>query len=216
MKQYATYLRVSTTKQGNSGLGLEAQREICVRYAKENPIIAEFVEVESGKNNERDVLHEAIYYCKKHNCTLLIAKLDRLSRSMSFIFQMLDSKLDFEAADLPTFNTLTVGIFASMAQHERETISSRTKSALQAKIARGEKWWRDFSPEERKRGSEKGVATLKRKQTKVRDAVQNLAKRGLTIPQIQETMGAIGFKTKTGNLLSYSTIHKYYKGVRQG
>jgi DNA invertase Pin-like site-specific DNA recombinase len=138
MKKYVAYYRVSTAKQGQSGLGLEAQRAAVVAFVKDAAgIIQEFVEVESGKRNDRPQLAAAIDYAKKKGATLIIAKLDRLSRNAGFIFALRDSGVDFVCADMPDANTLTVGIFAVLAQHERELISSRTKAALQAKIKQG-------------------------------------------------------------------------------
>ncbi len=136
-KEFVSYYRVSTKGQGQSGLGLQAQKTAVGQFVKDRPVIAEFVEVESGKKNERPQLSAAIAYAKERKATLVIAKLDRLSRNASFIFTLRDSGVDFVCADMPDANTLTVGIFAVLAQHERELISSRTKAALAAKKAQG-------------------------------------------------------------------------------
>lgn len=105
-------------------------------------IIAEFTEVESGKNNQRAQLAAAIDRAKKENAVLVIAKLDRLSRNASFIFTLRDSGVNFQCVDMPDANTLTIGIFATLAQHERELISSRTKAELHSapKLPRGPCW----------------------------------------------------------------------------
>lgn len=139
MQKYVAYYRVSTAKQGMSGLGLDAQKAAVATFLKEAPLLAEFVEIESGKKNQRPKLAAAIAAAKSQKATLLIAKLDRLSRNAGFIFALRDSGVDFVCCDIPDANTLTVGIFAVIAQHERETISKRTKDALQAKKAKGEK-----------------------------------------------------------------------------
>ena len=139
MKKYVAYYRVSTAKQGISGLGLDAQRAAVATFIKEAPLQVEFMEVESGKKNQRPKLADAIAAAKCHGATLVIAKLDRLSRNAGFIFALRDSGVDFVCCDIPDANTLTVGKFAVIAQHERETISKRTKDALQAKKAKGEK-----------------------------------------------------------------------------
>jgi DNA invertase Pin-like site-specific DNA recombinase len=129
--RYVAYYRVSTEQQGRSGLGLDAQRAAVLSFVKdETSILAHFTEVESGKNNSRTQLQAAIDAAKKENARLVIAKLDRLSRNVGFIFQLRDSKVDFVCCDIPDANTLTVGIFAVLAQHERELISSRTRAAL--------------------------------------------------------------------------------------
>lgn len=131
------YYRVSTAKQGESGLGLEAQRNAVRSYARGEDVIAEeFTEVESGKLDERPVLAQAIAKAKEVDGTLVIAKLDRLSRKASFIFSLRDSGVRFVACDMPEANSLTIGIMAVMAEHERELISKRTKEGLAAKKRR--------------------------------------------------------------------------------
>lgn len=140
MIKYTTYYRVSTKEQGKSGLGLEAQKEAVRRFIEcDNCIVAEFIEVASGKDDTRTELTKAIAKAKETGTKLLIAKLDRLSRNAAFIFTLRDTKVDFICCDMPDANTLTIGIFATLAQHERELISSRTKAALQAKKAQGAK-----------------------------------------------------------------------------
>ena len=136
---YIAYYRTSTSKQQ---LGIVAQRNAVLNFINtdsSNKLIAEFEEKESGKNNNRKALVEAINECKKNNAKLIISKLDRLSRNISFIFQLKDSGVNFLALDVPNFNTLTLGIFASLAQSERELISQRTKDALRAKKMQGVK-----------------------------------------------------------------------------
>jgi DNA invertase Pin-like site-specific DNA recombinase len=129
---------VSTQKQGNSGLGLAAQRAAVLAFvADPSQLGGEFVEIESGKKNQRPQLLAAIAEARRAGSTLLIAKLDRLSRNAGFIFALRDSGVEFVCCDMPDANTLTVGLFAVIAQHEREMISKRTKDALAAKKARG-------------------------------------------------------------------------------
>lgn len=133
MKKYIAYYRVSTRKQS---LGIEAQRSTVMSYLsnmQDACMVAEYEEKESGKDNNRMQLNEAIKECKLHNATLIIAKLDRLSRNVSFIFALRDANVDFICCDLPEFNSLTLAIFAGLAQQERELISSRTKAALAEK-----------------------------------------------------------------------------------
>lgn len=135
--KYIAYYRTSTSKQQ---LGIVAQRNAVTNFIntdKSNVLIAEYEEKESGKNNNRKALVEAINNCRKDNATLVISKLDRLSRNIAFIFQLKDSGVNFLALDVPNFNTLTLGIFASLAQSERELISQRTKDALRAKKMQG-------------------------------------------------------------------------------
>jgi DNA invertase Pin-like site-specific DNA recombinase len=137
MKQYVAYYLVSTQKQGSSGLGLQAQKETVRQFIGSNILITEYTEIESGKNDKQIELLKAIADANKNNATLIIAKLDRYSRNVGFIFQLRDSKVDFTCCDIPDANTMTIGIFALLAQQERELISERTKKALQAKKENG-------------------------------------------------------------------------------
>jgi len=130
--RFVAYYRVSTAQQGASGLGLEAQRRT-VRdfiHGGSSELVAEFEEIESGKRSDRPQLDAAIERCKLTGATLLIAKLDRLSRNVHFLTGLMERGVDFTACDMPTANRLTVHIMAAVAQQEREAISARTKSAL--------------------------------------------------------------------------------------
>lgn len=137
--KFVSYLRVSTQEQGRSGLGLEAQRAAVAQYLNGGrwSLVAEFVEVESGKDNDRPQLRKALERCKVTGATLVIAKLDRLSRNAAFLLSLRDAGVRFVAADMPDANELTIGIMAVVAQAEREMISARTKAALEAAKARG-------------------------------------------------------------------------------
>lgn len=135
MATYIAYYRVSTERQGQSGLGLEAQQAAVKAYA--DSIIHSFTEIESGKNDDRPQLAAAIALCKATGAALLIAKIDRLSRQAAFLLTLRDSGVQIVAADMPHAGTLEFGIRAVVAQHEREEISRRTRAALQAAKARG-------------------------------------------------------------------------------
>ncbi|TXN25135.1 recombinase family protein [Methylobacterium sp. WL9] len=139
--RFISYLRVSTAKQGASGLGLEAQRAAVTEYLNGGrwTVINEVVEVESGKRNDRPKLAEALRLCRLHNATLVIAKLDRLSRDAAFLLNLQAGNVRFVAADMPEANEMVVGIMAVVAQAERKMISTRTKAALAAAKARGVK-----------------------------------------------------------------------------
>ena len=136
---FVSYLRVSTQKQGQSGLGLEAQRKAVENYLNcgDWNLIEEVVEVESGKKNKRPKLNEAIELCKASGATLVVAKIDRLTRDAAFLLNLKDAGIDFIAADMPEANRLTIGIMALVAEQEREAISKRTKEALAAAKVRG-------------------------------------------------------------------------------
>lgn len=138
--KYVTYFRVSSRKQGKSGLGLEAQQvsvEAFLRTGDWKTKVGEFVEVESGKRNDRPKLAEALALCRIFNATLMIAKLDRLARNVAFIVNLKESGVEFTAADMPTANTFTINIMASVAQQEVEMIADRTRKALATARAKG-------------------------------------------------------------------------------
>lgn len=139
--KWISYLRVSTDRQGKSGLGLEAQRTAVTDFLNGGSwkLIKEFVEVESGKRADRPQLEAALAACRLHGAKLVIAKLDRLSRDAHFLLGLDKAGVDFVAADMPNANRLTVGIMAMVAEEERRMISSRTKAALAAAKARGTK-----------------------------------------------------------------------------
>ena len=137
--KFVAYYRVSTARQGKSGLGLEAQRHAVTEFLNGGDwkIVAEFTEVESGKRSDRPALEKALAMCRLHGAKLVIAKLDRLSRNAHFLLGLRDSGADFVAADMPNANRLTVGIMAMVAEDEAERISARTKAALAAAKRRG-------------------------------------------------------------------------------
>lgn len=163
---FVSYLRVSTAKQGQSGLGLDAQRKAVADFLNGGrwSLIAEYVEVESGANDERPKLAEALARCRLHNATLVIAKLDRLSRDAAFLLGLQKAGVRFVAADMPEANEMVVGIMAVVAQAERKMISARTKAALQAAKARGAKLGGDRGnlPEVAEKGRLVGLATRQR------------------------------------------------------
>ena len=140
-RKAVTYYRVSTAKQGKSGLGLEAQRHAVEEFLRTNnwELIGEFVEVESGKVDQRPQLEAALAHCDLTGATLIVAKLDRLSRNVAFLATLQDSGTRFLAVDMPEANELTIHIMAAVAQAERKAISKRTKEALAAAKARGAK-----------------------------------------------------------------------------
>jgi len=139
--KFVAYYRVSTDRQGRSGLGLEAQQEAVRSYLDGGSwqLVEEVVEVESGKRNDRPKLAEALKLCRLHGATLIIAKLDRLARNVAFVSNLMESGVDFVAVDFPQANRLTVHILAAVAEHEAAMISQRTRAALAAAKARGKK-----------------------------------------------------------------------------
>lgn len=139
MPQFVSYLRVSTQRQGQSGLGVEAQRAAVAAFLapQGGTLIEEFVEVESGNKRARPILVQSIALSKKRGAVLLIAKLDRLARNVAFVSSLMESGVEFVAVDAPYANRLMIHILAAFAEHERELISQRTKDALLAAKARG-------------------------------------------------------------------------------
>ena len=139
--KFVSYLRVSTDRQGQSGLGLEAQRIAVADFLNGGKwqLVAEFVETESGAKADRPKLADALALARAHGARRVIAKLDRLSRDAHFLLGMRRAGVEFVAADMPEANEMIVGIMAVVAQAERKMISTRTKAALAAAKARGQK-----------------------------------------------------------------------------
>lgn len=140
-RKCVSYLRVSTTRQGESGLGIEAQRSSVASFLRGDhwKQVGEYVEVESGKNNHRPELQKAIATCRIHGATLVVARLDRLARNAHFLLGLKEAGIDILCVDMPSANALTIGIMAMVAQEEARLISARTKAALAMAKQRGVK-----------------------------------------------------------------------------
>ena len=217
--KYVAYYRVSTKKQGQSGLGLGSQQEMVSRFLKpEDVLLAEYIEVESGKRNDRPELEAAIAFAKQQQAQLLIAKLDRLSRNAGFIFTLRDSHVDFLAVDMPDANTLTIGIFAVLAQHERELISSRTRAALQQKKKQGCVLGnpKNLTEQARLKGlqvrQENAVAHKANRQAA--ELIQMYREKGMTYQQIAQRLNSHGFTTRRGKKFFAITVQRLH--IRQG
>lgn len=213
MEKYVAYYRVSTTGQGESGLGIAAQETMVKNFVKcDNCIIATYTEIESGKKNNRPELEKAIQHAKSLNGTLVIAKLDRLSRNASFIFALKDAGVNFVCADMPDANTFTIGIFALLAQQERELISQRTKAALGALKAKGIELGKvsNFSTEGRLKGA---MARKKQAQESIENQqalewALEYRKQGLTFKQTAEKLNNSKYKTTTGKAFAPMTVKR--------
>ena len=199
--KFVAYFRVSTDRQGKSGLGLEAQREAVLGYLNGGSweLIAERTEVESGKHADRPRLAEALAICKKHKAKLVIAKLDRLSRNLAFIAALMDSGVEFIAVDNPHANKLTIHILAAVAQHEREAISERTKAALAAAKARGVELGNPRLAEAREGVIAARIAAADAFAANVRPIIREIQKSGVSsLRGVAKALSARGVKTARG------------------
>ncbi len=180
---YIAYYRVSTARQGESGLGLEAQREAVTRYLKASNgnVLEEYLEIESGKKSNRPELNKAVNACKKQKAVLIIAKLDRLARNVHFISGLMEAGVEFVAVDNPHANRLMLHMLAAFAEHEREQISKRTKEALAAATARGVQLGKNgkvLAEEHKKKAkafAEDILPTIKQLQRKGKDSLRSIA-----------------------------------------
>lgn len=205
-EKYISYLRVSTARQGASGLGLEAQKANIESYLNGGQwnLLKEFVEVESGKNSDRPKLHDALQLCKATGATLLIAKLDRLSRDAHFLLGLQKAGVSFVAVDMPTANELTVGIMALVAQEERKAISKRTKEALAAAKAKGVKLGnpRNLTREASNRGRAAGLTAIKSRADRFAmesiDRINQLMGEGHSLNSVARTLNKEGILSATG------------------
>lgn len=205
-ERFVAYFRVSTQRQGKSGLGLDAQREQVERFIKHNGnrIIGEFTEVESGKNDNRPELVKAIQFAKDNDAVLVIAKLDRLSRKVSFISKLMEGDVKFVCCDLPEATELTIHIFAAMAEFERKRISERIKEALNAKRKKQPNW-KPGNPENLTKAARKkaheSISRQARESTEVRKAyhyITSLRSQGLSWEKIATQLNKEGYKSRTG------------------
>jgi DNA invertase Pin-like site-specific DNA recombinase len=208
-KRCVLYFRVSTEKQGRSGLGLDAQRTAVACCVSGAEVLGEFVEVESGRKSSRTQLAAALDLCKREGAELVIAKLDRLSRDVRTIFELRDSGVRFRACDLPEFNTLTLAIFAAFAQYESERISERTAAALAERKTRTGEWRKSsLTPELRA----KGVETNRKKaleNSNNRRAVfllESLQGKGYTLQKKADLLNANEYRTSRGCKFTASSV----------
>lgn len=202
---YVAYLRVSTQRQGLSGLGLQAQQEIIRKYLNGNSPIAEFIEVESGRKSDRPKLHEALELCKKKRATLIVAKMDRLSRNVSFTSQLLDSGIEIVFCDFPKANRLVLTIISAISEYEAGLIRQRTKAALQVKKEQGCQLGK---PENLMRNLDKAIAnSRKTNQEKARKNPNNkravailrsLVNRTTNLSEMARLLNDEGFLTSRG------------------
>lgn len=210
---FVTYLRVSTDRQGKSGLGLEAQRAAVLDHvAGKGEIAAEYVEIESGKRNERPQLARAMAEAKRIGAVLLIAKLDRLARNVAFIANLLEAGVEIAAADMPEANRFLLHVMAAVAEHEAQAISDRTRAALAAAKARGVKlgWSMPERKDEQRRASRKGAAKNAENAcmhaANVLPIIRQIAAGGASLRKIADELNTRGIKTARGGLWYAATV----------
>lgn len=211
--QFVTYLRVSTERQGQSGLGLEAQRAaVAAHVLGRGEVVAEFVEVESGKRADRPQLALALAEAKRAGAVLLIAKLDRLARNVAFIANLLESGVEVTAADMPEANRFLLHVMAAVAEHEAQAISDRTKAALAAAKARGVKlgWSMPEREDEQRQASRRGAAKNAQNAcihaANVLPVIRQIAADGASLRQIAEELNTRRIKTARGGLWYATTV----------
>lgn len=205
----AVYLRVSTQRQGQSGLGLEAQRKAIERLL-DGQAYEEFIEVESGKKTKRPKLDAAIAYCNKHKTKLVIAKLDRLARNVHFISGLMESGIDFVAADMPSADRFMLHIYAAMAEEEGRRISERTKAALAAAKERGVELGKNGKVLARKR---QGDALLFAKAIEAQFHFLDIS-RNMSLRCITEILNASDLKTYEGGDWYPSTVWRLFQRLK--
>ena len=214
MKKFVTLKRVSTREQGNSGLGLEAQErdiQLFLENYAESPyeVVKEFVEIQSGKDTDRQVLKDAISFAKKHKCCLLVAKLDRLSRKLSVIASLMEDKdLEFKVAQMPFADKFQLHIYGALAEQERDFISIRTRSALQAYKQRNphKKLGSPSYQVEKLNEGKKKKALEEAK--KVSGLILPLRKQGASLRNICNTLNKSGITTCRGNEFHPSLVSR--------
>ena len=201
---YVAYYRVSTAKQGSSGLGLDSQKSIVRNYISPDKLDFEFTEIESGKKNNRPILIEAIQKCKENNHTLIIAKLDRLSRNVSFVSALMDSGIKFICCDMPHANELTIHIISAIAENERKLISERTKGALAEKKKQGYKLGTpNLTMQDRLNGCQANIDRARKNENNKRAiAYLSALPKDMKLKDKTDLLNKNGFKTSKGFMFS--------------
>lgn len=207
--KFVAYYRVSTTKQGINGLGMDAQKAAIENYLNGGnwKLIAEFSEVESGKVKDRRELKRALEMCRKEKAILLIAKLDRLARNAAFLLNLQDSGVKFTAVDMPYADNFTVGIMALVAQKERELISERTKAGLAAAKRRGTRLGNPNPKEAVKLAVKANVARANSHAETIMPAIKEIqAAHETSLRKIAKCLNARGFKTPNGKAFAAQSV----------
>lgn len=219
MEKYIAYYRVSTQKQGNSGLGLDGQKNTVLNYLKGQEPLGQYTDIDSGtkKGNNREGLKLALKYCKEQKAKLIIAKLDRLSRNVSFIAQLMESEVEFIVCDLPQANRFTIQIFAALAEQEARFISERTKDALAVLKRNGKKLGSpqnlDFKSRQKGLEARKRNALENENNIKAAAMIDALNKQGKSFYYIANELNRLGFKTRRGKHFTQVQVKILYDRV---
>jgi DNA invertase Pin-like site-specific DNA recombinase len=213
MPRHIAYYRVSTDKQGKSGLGLDAQRAAVAAFIGAGGLLEEFVEVETGKGSNalerRPELYNALELCRKEKAVLVIAKLDRLARNVHFIAGLMESSVEFVAVDMPQANRLTIHILAAVAEHEREMISQRTKAALGAAKARGIRLGSPTPSIGSRAGVKVRCARAKQRAASVFPIVEDLKARGVcSLRGLADALNNRGIRAPQGGLWHAASVSR--------
>jgi DNA invertase Pin-like site-specific DNA recombinase len=218
--KFVAYYRVSTTKQGINGLGMDAQRNSVMNYLNGGDwkLLAEFAEVETGKKSNRQELAKALALCRKAKAVLLIAKLDRLARNAAFLLNLRDSGVDFIAVDMPHADRFTVGIMALVAEKERDMISQRTKDGLSAAKRRGIKLGNPRPTGAVKRAVETNIERANSYAESLAPVIKEIQKAHVTsLRGMAQCLNARGFKTPNGRAFAAQSVKNLLaRASRQG
>ena len=213
--RYIAYYRVSTARQGAGGLGIASQQAAVTAFlnGRDHDLVESFVEVESGRNSERPRLGEALALARKQKAILVIAKLDRLARSVSFIANLMDSNVEFVACDLPAANRLTLHIMAAVGEAEARMISERTKAALQAAKARGVRLGNPTNlPDAQAAGHETLVKQADDHAAKVVVTIRDIVRSGVySVHKIADQMNERGVRTRRGGAWHGTSVSNMIK-----
>lgn len=213
---YVIYYRVSTKKQGQSGLGLEAQKTIVENYVKSNTVISEYTEIETGKSANRPQLNKALECCKLNNATLVVAKLDRLARNLHFVTSLQAANVDFVCCDMATANRLTIHIIAAIAENEAQLISIRTKQALAEKKKQGIKLGNPQNNGLTSDSIAKGMnvrrknALCNERNKQAGTLILSLRNNGVKWAEIVRQLNANGFKTRRERSFDITAVKRLY------
>ena len=217
MKKFVSYYRVSRKEQGISGLGLSAQKSSVVKYVESQggTIMQEFTEIETGTNKrERIEIQKAIQLAKSEGATLIIAKLDRLARSVNFVTSLMIAGVEFLAVDMPSANNFTIHIFSALAEQEALLISTRTKQALDELKKKGSVLGNPKNLNDDARA--KGLATIKEnainndRNKQAQSVIKSCKERGMSYREIAKYLNDLNFKTRYGNQFLAPTVHQLY------